>query len=70
MKECTHKKLMYIGRQETLKKGIYLYLCNCLDCDSTIHVPKKSIIDTTGAIFRNTSKLTQVYDANHPGIKK
>lgn len=34
--KCPHKKVSYVGRQQTLKPDIYLYLFNCDLCHTTL----------------------------------
>lgn len=70
MNSCIHENVVYLGKHEPARKGVYIYICNCLDCGSAINLPKKSIFDSTGAIFRNPSNLTQVYNGHHKSIKK
>ena len=48
MYACKHPYIKYLGEQETLVKGEYLKLYNCLNCGTTIVYEKntKSVIVT------------------------
>ncbi len=38
---CKHKHIIYLGKQELISKGKYLFLFNCQDCLSTISLKLK-----------------------------
>ena len=42
MSMCEHSFVFYIGDQETLTKGKFLKLYQCIECGSTITLGKKS----------------------------
>jgi len=42
-KKCLHKKVIFVGYQETLEEGKFLKLYRCLLCNSTITLNSKKV---------------------------
>lgn len=55
MDKCKHEYLIYTGRQETSVFNKFVYLCTCIECNSTIVLPKELITDFSGTPFLNLS---------------
>ncbi|MBA7621656.1 hypothetical protein ES703_29022 [subsurface metagenome] len=55
MKPCKHRKILYTGIQETHYKDKYLFLFNCVDCNTTLAVPGDRILT---ALIKALQKLT------------
>jgi len=61
MSICKHKYVKYAGEQETLIKGKYLKLYNCLNCGSTITLnnnPNSKIINNKHKPRRINEQIT------------
>ncbi len=55
MSKCKHEYLIYTGRQQESVMNKFTYLCLCLECRSTIVIPKEFITDFSGSPFLNLS---------------
>ncbi|MBA7523123.1 hypothetical protein ES705_15246 [subsurface metagenome] len=55
MSDYVHKIVYYLGPQETHIEDLFLCLCTCVHCGSTIAIPDRFVLDTTGRPFYNFS---------------
>jgi len=44
MPKCFHENLVFLGKQQTSVMNKFLYLFNCLDCKTTLSIPKLQAI--------------------------
>ena len=44
MSKCQHQNLVFLGRQQSGVMNKFLYYFNCLDCNSTITLPRLQAI--------------------------
>lgn len=70
MSICRHKIIQYLGPQEAYPLGSFIYLCECLQCGTTIAIDKSHILGTFWDPFPYDTFLKGASHVNNQSSEK